>query len=499
MSKTGATVYGFHEGTRSEYFAQCVLSAFGTSIPVPHPEDTGIDFYCTLTEQVRQLSWAKASYSVQVKSDGVWVLEGRESVDWLIKHPLPLFLGVMDKKTLTFHIYHTAPRFYPWALGDSPDRLELTMTNEGVGQSTQWIGDYKFSLVPILSIEMARLASDSDYAQNARDVLEYWIGVENRNLARIMVNLRGWEMPDEYETNVLPRGGRVSQWLGKPSPEFLNNSVRSLSDQLELLARQFHDTGHQIAAIEAALLFRHLTKNFPDAFHDPKAAGGLLSYIAMSLNKTLGKNRYVFEGLDVLETLLESTVRGSWQEPPPLTKRELCRRSVLLCITFLRNLAYYRTGQGQHGRHLLDASEPTVNFWRQANSNFIDMCVLDWCKLFADKRAVHHWRKIVSDPAKFEADLLAHLNVTADEFQHLIDKVRFYRDKFVAHLDELNEMDVPTLDLLAKAIWFYHAHIVTNEVQPGDLAGIPTGTPEKFNQGYDQCIQEAERVFERFS
>lgn len=219
----------------------------------------------------------------------------------------------------------------------------------------------------------------------------------------------------------------------------------------------------------------------------------------MSLNKTLGKNRYVFEGLDVLETLLESTVRGSWQEPPPLTKRELCRRSVLLCITFLRNLVYYRTGQGQHGRHLLDASEPTVNFWRQANSNFIDMCVLDWCKLFADKRAVHHWRKIVSDPAKFEADLLAHLNVTADEFQHLIDKVRFYRDKFVAHLDELNEMDVPTLDLLAKAIWFYHAHIVTNEVQPGDLAGIPTGTPEKFNQGYDQCIQEAERVFERFS
>jgi hypothetical protein len=93
---------------------------------------------------------------------------------------------------------------------------------------------------------------------------------------------------------------------------------------------------------------------------------------------------------------------------PPLTKRELCRRSVLLCVLFLRNLAYYRAGQGQQGRHLLDPSEPTVNFWRQANSNFIDMCVLDWCKLFADKQAVHHWRKIVSDPAKFEADLLVH-------------------------------------------------------------------------------------------
>ena len=65
--------------------------------------------------------------------------------------------------------------------------------------------------------------------------------------------------------------------------------------------------------------------------------------------------------------------------PRILTKRDLRRRSVLLCVLFLRNLAYYRTGQGQHGAHLLHPSEPTVNFWRQANSNFIDMCVLDWC------------------------------------------------------------------------------------------------------------------------
>jgi len=260
-----------------------------------------------------------------------------------------------------------------------------------------------------------------------------------------------------------------------------------------------YDTGHNMAAFEAALLFRNLTKTFPNAFHDPQAAGGLLSPIATSLNRTLGKNRYVFEGLDTLQTLLERAVRGSSEEPQPLTKRELCRRSMLLCILFLRNLAYYRTGHGQHGRHLLDASEPTVNFWRQANSNFIDMCVLDWCKLFADKRAVHYWRKIVSDPAKFEADLQAHLNVTPNEFQELIDKVRVYRDKFVAHLDELNDMDIPTLDLLAKAICFYHSHIVTEEIQPGDLAGIPTDTPEKFNRGYDQCVQEAECVFERFS
>jgi hypothetical protein len=311
MSKTGATVYGFHEGTRSEYLAQFILSAFGTSVPVPHPEDHGIDFYCTLTERIDKLIWAKASYSVQVKSEGVWVLEGRESVDWLIKHPLPLFLGMMDKKTLTFRISHTAPRFYSWGLGESPDRLELTMTDETAGQSTEWVGDSKFRLVPILCIEMARLSSDSGYAQNARDVLEYWIGVENRNLARMMVNLRGWEMPANYETNRMPWGGRVSQWLGQPSPELLNKSVRSLCDHLELLATQLHRTGNDIAAIEAALLFRHLTKQFPAAFDSHISPGGFLHYIAMALNKTLGTNRYVFDGLDQLQTLLESTVLKS--------------------------------------------------------------------------------------------------------------------------------------------------------------------------------------------
>jgi hypothetical protein len=37
-----------HEGSRSEYLAQFVFSSFGTAIPVPHQEDSGLDIYCTL-------------------------------------------------------------------------------------------------------------------------------------------------------------------------------------------------------------------------------------------------------------------------------------------------------------------------------------------------------------------------------------------------------------------------------------------------------------------
>ena len=47
---------------------------------------------------------------------------------------------------------------------------------------------------------------------------------------------------------------------------------------------------------------------------------------------------------------------------------------------------------------------------------------------------------------------MAHLNLIPDEFQQIIDMIRLYGDKFIAHLDEHNIMDIPTLDLLAKAI-----------------------------------------------
>ena len=176
----------------------------------------------------------------------------------------------------------------------------------------QWqpsAGDYQ--RIRNVAWQLAQLASDPDYAQNARNVLEYWIAVENRNLARMMVNLRGWQMPDNYETNVLPRRGRVSQWLGRPSQELLDNSVRGLSEHLELLARQLHDTGHCITAVEAALLFWHLSKEFPGAFSSHVPPGGLLTPIASLLNNVLGENKYVFEGLDELQRRLESIVLKS--------------------------------------------------------------------------------------------------------------------------------------------------------------------------------------------
>jgi hypothetical protein len=309
MSKTGAIVYGFHEGTRSEYFAQCVFSAFGTSIPVPHPEDHGIDFYCTLTERVGQRSWAKASYAVQVKSTPQWVIEGHESIECIIKHPLPLFFGVMDKKTLILRLYHTAPRFYVWATGKLPNRMEMIMTEDPVGSGIPWNVETKFNLAPILCIEMIKLAADDDYERNAYNVLKTWIEIENQNLIRIQTGMYGWEMPQTYETNVVPHSKNLPQFLPIHSEELLDKMIRHVCDALECLGNQFLDTDKFVAAVEAALLHRYLHRHCSMFGQDEKDCSGGLSSVFNRLNTTpLKKQKYYFSSVDELQLIVEKAL-----------------------------------------------------------------------------------------------------------------------------------------------------------------------------------------------
>src|SRR5271166_2089714 len=88
-TSVGSIATNLHEGSRSEYLAQYVFSSFGTAVPVPHQEYTGLDMYCTLLEHDGQRAWPRAYYSVQVKSTmKAWTFDNPESVRWIIEHPL---------------------------------------------------------------------------------------------------------------------------------------------------------------------------------------------------------------------------------------------------------------------------------------------------------------------------------------------------------------------------------------------------------------------------
>jgi len=177
-----------------------------------------------------------------------------------------------------------------------------------------------------------------------------------------------------------------------------------------------------------------------------------------------------------------------------MTRRERMRRVVLLCCNFARNLAYYRVGQSERDHSIHADWHPQASFWRQANTNFLDTCVLEWCKLLGDKKAEHHWSRVVSDAAAFEAGLLHHIGIDVDSFQKEIDSMRSYRDKFIAHLDSLPVMNIPMLDIAQASVWFYHGYVVGHEIAADDLTGLPD-TMNKFIRGYEQCVDEATDVY----
>jgi hypothetical protein len=185
---------------------------------------------------------------------------------------------------------------------------------------------------------------------------------------------------------------------------------------------------------------------------------------------------------------------------PKLPPDERRRRVVQLCCSFMRNLAFHRAGvdEIEVKNNLLNPNHPQAAFWLEAHGNFFDICVLDWCKLFADRDrkdwGKHHWRRVVENPDRFEADLYPTLGVTADAFIALITNIKGYRDKFVAHLDEERAMLLPALDVAKGAIVFLHERLAQETPSYGDWQNLPT-TAEQLDRIFTRAFEEAQSVY----
>jgi hypothetical protein len=191
----------------------------------------------------------------------------------------------------------------------------------------------------------------------------------------------------------------------------------------------------------------------------------------------------------VLTTAVAVTTPGWTTITPadPLSREDRLRRVVILCSDFARNLAYRRAGCK---RKEVWEAQP---FWRTVSNNFIDHCVLEWCKLFAERDGKHCWKSIVSDPPAFEAALFRSVQIDAGGFEELARKMRHYRDKFLAHLDSEREMNVPELESAWKAVCFYHEYVLQNETASGDFYNLPKD-PLHY---YEVCMNEASKVYQR--
>jgi hypothetical protein len=307
---TGAIAANLHEGSRSEYLAQYLFASFGTAAAIPHQEDSGVDLSCTLTERIGQRAWPRAYFAVQVKSTmDSWLFDREESIRWLVEHPLPLFLCIVDKPSARIRLYHTSPRFYIWSLPPLPQRLELIPTTDSVGKCTQWEGGTTFSLsAPILDASVQDFLNNA-FHRNAWDVLHFWISVEQKNLQRIQTGLHTFTMPYEYYTN----STIVPSWATheiteaesiEPALPQLEESLAWISSQLYRKSRQSlkspsWPSNDILGPTLCAMLLRHF---FKDNYH-----GGLQDvFLQQAINDLVSAStRYRYAGVDELNDMIK--------------------------------------------------------------------------------------------------------------------------------------------------------------------------------------------------
>lgn len=148
---------------------------------------------------------------------------------------------------------------------------------------------------------------------------------------------------------------------------------------------------------------------------------------------------------------------------------------LIVCCHFLRNLAFYSAGWRNR------VPLRTDQFWVTANGNFLDHCVLEWCKLYGDRSGKHHWRKVVTDPDTFFAGLLTCLDLTEAQFEIYVSEMRTYRDKFVAHLDLDEVMQIPRLRLARRSVAYLHDYVLEHEDDGGFFPEVPLSSARFYS------------------
>jgi len=124
----------------------------------------------------------------------------------------------------------------------------------------------------------------------------------------------------------------------------------------------------------------------------------------------------------------------------------------------------------------------------------MDICVLEWCKLFADPRGKHFYKKVVSDPTAFSRGLHQKLRISEQEFLAYVTEVREYRDKFVAHLDLKEVMTPPVLEVIKKSASYLYDFLLAHEDEGGYFADALAASAAQF------CIsvnKQAGAIYER--
>lgn len=169
--------------------------------------------------------------------------------------------------------------------------------------------------------------------------------------------------------------------------------------------------------------------------------------------------------------------------------RELrLRRVMICCCAVIRNVAYYKSGWSESGPLFAGNIERTIS------GNFMDVAVLEWCKMFGEPRhEPQHWQRVISSIEKrqeFMRGLLAALDQQKSDWRSARKHCLSYRNDFAAHLGSEPTMNIPTLDPVWKSAAFYYDFLRESE--------MPSAQPSDILEFYQECTQDGRAYYRRF-
>jgi hypothetical protein len=170
---------------------------------------------------------------------------------------------------------------------------------------------------------------------------------------------------------------------------------------------------------------------------------------------------------------------------PELPREVRIRRAMVCCCAIIRNVAYYQGGW-REGQRLFDS-----NIERTISGNFIDMAVLEWCKLFGESRhEPQHWQRVllgIEQRRSFKGGLLKSLNQSSIQWNKHCESCIRYRSDFIAHLGSEHRMHLPFVDPLRKSAAFYYEFLQMSEMTDANPADI-----EQF---YESCAASGREYY----
>lgn len=250
-------------GARSEALAEYLFGRWGPVLRGRDDSDFGVDLYCALADEIGPRMLVRTPYTVQVKSSrGAWEFRDDHAVRWLVAHPTPFLLCVIDKDDGVIEVFHTFARFDLWARALYPTPLVLRPARAGVGSIGNWYPSNSYELgAPILRVSSEDLFDDEILAER-KQVLEAWLNIERRNMLLRDIGMMRFRAPAQYTTNTAKFGGYVEMGLALPSDEQLKDAINVLAEALDCVGSQLGHRGREQdtdTVVLAMMLLRLLT------------------------------------------------------------------------------------------------------------------------------------------------------------------------------------------------------------------------------------------------